>query len=171
MKKNLVLTGMMGVGKSTIGKMLAKKLNLKFIDVDKYIEKKEKKKIDEIFKAKGENYFREIEEKITLEMIKKNDLIIALGGGAFVNTSIRREIKKICVSFWLDLSLKLILPRLKNIKKRPLLNQGNLKETINKIYESRKKIYNESDFKINCNSRDTSKIINKITRLYENTGN
>jgi len=162
---------MMGVGKSTIGKMLAKKLNLKFIDVDKYIEKKEKKKIDEIFKAKGENYFREIEEKITLEMIKKNDLIIALGGGAFVNTSIRREIKKICVSFWLDLSLKLILPRLKNIKKRPLLNQGNLKETINKIYESRKKIYNESDFKINCNSRDTSKIINKITRLYENTGN
>ena len=161
----------MGVGKSTIGKMLAKKLNLKFIDVDKYIEKKEKKKIDEIFKAKGENYFREIEEKITLEMIKKNDLIIALGGGAFVNTSIRREIKKICVSFWLDLSLKLILPRLKNIKKRPLLNQGNLKETINKIYESRKKIYNESDFKINCNSRDTSKIINKITRLYENTGN
>jgi shikimate kinase len=171
LKKNLVLTGMMGVGKSTIGKMLAKKLNLKFIDVDKYIEKKEKKKIDEIFKAKGENYFREIEEKITLEMIKKNDLIIALGGGAFVNTSIRSEIKKICVSFWLDLSLKLILPRLKNIKKRPLLNQGNLKETINKIYESRKKIYNESDFKINCNSRDTSKIINKITRLYENTGN
>ena len=73
MKKNLVLTGMMGVGKSTIGKKLAKKLRLKFIDIDKIIEKKENKTIKEIFEKKSENYFRKIEKKTTLEMLKKMD--------------------------------------------------------------------------------------------------
>ena len=89
MKKNLVLTGMMGVGKSTIGKKLAKRLKRKFVDIDKIIEIKEKNTIKEIFENKGEHYFRKIEKKITLEELKKNNLIIALGGGAFINTSVR----------------------------------------------------------------------------------
>ena len=71
MKKNLLLTGMMGVGKSTLGKKLAKKLKLKFIDIDQIIEKKEKKTIKEIFEEKGEGYFRKIEKKISLEELKK----------------------------------------------------------------------------------------------------
>ena len=80
---------MMGVGKSTIGKKLAKKLSLKFIDVDKIIEKKEKNTIKDIFEKKGEYYFRKIEKKITLQQIKKEESLIALGGGAFLNASIR----------------------------------------------------------------------------------
>ncbi len=71
MKKNLILTGMMGVGKSTIGKILAKKLKFKFLDIDKIIEMKEKFTIKHIFESKGENYFRKIEKKITLDQIKK----------------------------------------------------------------------------------------------------
>ena len=71
MNKNLVLTGMMGAGKSTIGRLLAKKLKIKFIDVDKTIEKKEKKSIRRIFEDRGERYFREIEEKTTLQILKK----------------------------------------------------------------------------------------------------
>ena len=77
MKKNLLLTGMMGVGKSTIGKKLAKKLKLKFIDIDQIIEKKEKRTIKEIFENKSEGYFRKIEKKISLEELKKSNAVIA----------------------------------------------------------------------------------------------
>ena len=171
MKKNLVLTGMMGVGKSTIGKKLSKKLKLKFVDIDQIIEEKEKSTINEIFKNKGENYFRKIEKKTTLEILKRKNLVIALGGGGFINSSIRKEVINSSISFWLDLSLKSLLPRLKNVKKRPLLNQENLEENMNKIYLERKKIYNESNYKIKCNSINIEEIVDKIIKLYENTGN
>ena len=161
----------MGVGKSTIGRKLAKKLKRKFIDIDKIIEIKEKNTIKEIFEDRGEDYFRKIEKKITLEELKKNNLIIALGGGAFINTSIRREIKSSCLSFWLDLKAESLLIRLKNVKKRPLLDQDKLEQSINKIYSERKKIYNESNFRIKCNSMDKDEIIYKIIELYENSGN
>ena len=162
---------MMGVGKSTIGKKLAKNLQRRFVDIDKIIEIKEKKTIKEIFENEGEHYFRKIEKKITLEELKKNNLIIALGGGAFINTSIRREIKSSCLSFWLDLKVESLLIRLKNIKKRPLLDEDKLKQSINKIYSERKKIYNESNFRIKCNAMDKDEIVYKIIKLYESSRN
>ena len=171
MKKNLVLTGMMGVGKSTIGKKLAKKLKLKFVDIDEIIKKKEKKTIKEIFKDKGEEYFRKIEAKVTLEELQKDNLVVALGGGTFINNSVRKFIKDSTISFWLDLDLKTLLSRLKNTRKRPLLNQSNLEESINKIYLQRKKIYNESNFRIKCNSMNKDETIYKIIKLYENSRN
>ena len=171
MKKNLVLTGMMGVGKSTIGRKLSEKLKLKFIDIDQFIEKREKSKISEIFKVKGEIYFRKIEKKITLEILKEQQIVIALGGGSFLNNLIRQKIKNSSLSFWLDSNIKIILPRLQNIKKRPLLNKDNCEENINKIYLERKKIYNKADFKIKCDSLEIDEIVNKIIKLYENSTN
>jgi shikimate kinase len=171
LEKNLVLTGMMGAGKSTVGKILAKKLKRKFIDIDQVIEKKEKNSIKEIFDSKGEVYFRKIEKKMTLEELKKDNLIIALGGGAFINSSIRQEVKDTSISFWLDLGLKHLLPRLRNIKKRPLLNQENLEETVKKIYSDRKKFYNESNFRIKCNSIKIKTIVEKIIKLYASSRN
>ena len=162
---------MMGVGKSTIGKKLAKKLKRKFVDIDKIIEIYEKKTIKEIFENKGENYFRKIEKKITLEELKKNNLVMALGGGAFMNTSIRKEIKISCLSFWLDLKVVSLLNRLKNVKKRPLLDENRLEQSINKIYSERKKIYNESDFRIKCDSMNKDETILKIMKLYESSRN
>ena len=106
MLKNLTLTGMMGVGKSTIGKNLAKKLNYKFVDVDKLIEAKEGMSINLIFKNKSETYFRKIENDITLSELKKESAIIALGGGAFLNNSIRKCVKKLSISFWLDVQVE-----------------------------------------------------------------
>ena len=159
---------MMGVGKSTIGKKLAKKLKRKFIDIDKIIEIKEKKTIKEIFENEGEHYFRKIEKKITLDVFKKNNSVIALGGGAFINPAVRKESENSSISFWLDLKLDTLLFRLKNIKKRPLLKQENLRENINKIYSERKKIYNKSDFRIRCNSMSVDQIASKIIKLYEN---
>ena len=171
MKKNLLLTGMMGVGKSTVGKKLAKKLKLKFIDIDQIIEKKEKRTIKEIFENKGEGYFRKIEKRISLEELKKSDAVIALGGGAFMDSSIRKEAKNLSISFWLDLGLRPLLIRLKNVKKRPLLDQDRLEESVNKIYSQRKKIYNKSNFKIKCNLMSVGQIVDKIVRLYESSEN
>ena len=171
MKKNLVLTGMMGVGKSTIGKKLAKRLKLQFADIDKIIEDKEKRSIKEIFELKGESYFRKIEKKITLEILKKHGFVIALGGGAILNSSVRKEVNNSSLSFWLDLNLKTLVSRLKNVQKRPLLSELNLEKTVNKIYLERKKIYSESDFKIKCNDLDINEITKKIINLYENSTN
>ena len=162
---------MMGVGKSTVGKKLAKKLKLKFIDIDGLIEKKEKKTIKQIFENKSEDYFRKIEKKITLEELKKSNSVIALGGGAFMDSSIRKEAKNLSISFWLDLDIKSLLIRLKNVKKRPLLNQDSLEESAYKIYSERKKIYNMSDFKIRCKLMNTDQIVNKIIKLFESSEN
>ena len=162
---------MMGVGKSTVGKKLANKLKLNFIDIDQIIEKKEKKTIKEIFEDKGEDYFRKIEKKISLDELKKSNSVIALGGGAFMDASIRKEARNLSMSFWLDLDLKSLLIRLKNVKKRPLLNQNNLEESLNKIYSERKKNYNKSDFKIKFNLKNADQIVDRIIKLYENPDN
>ena len=115
MNKNLTLTGMMGVGKSTIGKNLAKKLNYNFIDIDKIIEAKEGASINSIFKNKSEAYFRKLENETTLQMLKKNNSVISLGGGAFLNKSIRLSVKKKCISFWLDIDVEQLVKRLKKL--------------------------------------------------------
>ena len=171
MSKNLALTGMMGVGKSTIGKNLAKKLKYNFIDIDGLIEAKEGDSINYIFRNKGEDYFRKLESEITLQMLKKDNSIISLGGGAFLNKSIRASIKKKSLSFWLDVDIKELIKRLKKTIKRPLLYKKNISDTIEKMYLERKKIYNEADFRIKCDSLNSKEIVDKILKLYENAGN
>ena len=171
MRKNLTLTGMMGVGKSTIGKNLAKKLKYKFIDVDKLIEAREGSSINLIFKNKSESYFRKIENDITLSELKNNNTVISLGGGAFLNNSIRKNAKKLSVSFWLDLPIDELIKRLRKNTQRPLLFKKNIAETVKKIYFDRKKIYNEADFRIKCNSLKPNEIVNKILDLYEKSDN
>ena len=151
MKKNLVLTGMMGVGKSTVGKNLAQKLSYNFVDIDRTIESREGSTINLIFKNKSESYFRKLENEISLEKLKKKNTVISLGGGAFLNKSIRREIKNTSVSFWLDVDVSELIKRLNKNKKRPLLYNKNLNVTVNKIYLKRKKTYNEADYRIKCN--------------------
>ena len=118
MQKNLVLLGMMGVGKSTLGKIVAKKLNLNFIDTDASVEKSCLMKIPEIFKKNGEKYFRLEEEKEVVKAVKKNKSLIALGGGAFLTKTIRNNILKNCVSIWLSLDTISLSKRLKWNKKR-----------------------------------------------------
>tara|TARA_X000001036_G_scaffold432837_1_gene469413 strand:- start:19 stop:564 length:546 start_codon:yes stop_codon:yes gene_type:complete len=169
--KNLTLTGMMGVGKSTVGKKLAKKLNYDFIDIDKLIEIKEGTSINLIFKNKSENYFRKLECEVTLQVLKKNNTVISLGGGAFLNKSIRENVKKKSISFWLDVDADELIERLKKSKKRPLLYKKNLNDTIKKLYFERKKIYNEADYRIKCSSLKSHEIIDKLLKLYDNSRN
>jgi shikimate kinase len=165
--KNLTLTGMMGVGKSTIGKILAKKLGYEFIDVDKLIEEKEGSSINLIFKNKGESHFRKIESEITLSKLKSDSSVISLGGGAFLNSAIRKSVKEFSISFWLDVPIDELIKRLKKNKKRPLLFKQNSNETVKKIYFERKKIYNKADFRIKCEYFKSGEIVNKILNFYE----
>ena len=167
MKKNLVLLGMMGVGKSTLGKIVAKKLNLKFVDTDLNIEKNCSMKIWEIFENKGEDFFRNEEEKEVLECLKKNKTVIALGGGAFMNKNIRDFILKNSLSFWLDLNLKTINKRVKWNKKRPLLNKKNSMKKLDNLYAERKKIYKLANHRIACEQLSKENIVKKIISLYE----
>ena len=162
---------MMGVGKSTIGKNLAKKLQFNFVDIDKLIEKKEGLSISLIFKKKGEDYFRKIENDVTLSELKKDDMVISLGGGAFINKSIRKRAKKLSVSFWLDVPVEELVKRLKKSSQRPLLYKKDINKTIKKLFFERKKIYNEADYRIRCNSLKSKDIVNKILSLYEKPGN
>ena len=168
MKKSLVLTGMMGVGKSTIGRLIAKRLKAKFIDVDKIIEKNEKKSIKRIFDDDGESYFRKLEEKITLKILRNDKSVIALGGGAFINNEIRKNVLSTCVSVWLKVDLDKLIKRYNKNDRRPLLNKKRLNTDVKKIYQSRKKIYGLANFKINCDNIDKTKIVQKILDFYEN---
>ena len=164
--KNIVLLGMMGSGKSTIGYLLSNKINTDFYDIDKIIEEEEGLKITEIFENKGENYFRKIEEKICLKILKFNKKIISLGGGSFLNNKIREEIQNNHVSFWLNWNTSTIIRRIKKNKNRPIL-KGMSENEINKLIIKRKKIYEKAHLKINCENLSKNEIINKIIKLYE----
>ena len=111
-KKNIVLIGMMGSGKSLIGKILSKKLNLNFVDIDKKIEEIENSNISDIFKNKGENYFREIEKNISIDYLKLENKIISLGGGGYINQSIRKQCFKNCTTFWLNWKNEILIKRI-----------------------------------------------------------
>jgi len=159
------------VGKSTVGKNLAQKLSYNFVDIDRTIETREGSTINLIFKNKSESYFRKLENEISLEKLKKKNTVVSLGGGAFLNKSIRREVKNTSVSFWLDVDVSELIKRLKKNKKRPLLYNKNLNVTVNKIYLERKKTYSEADYRIKCNFLDPDEIVDKILKLYEKSGN
>ena len=167
MNKNLVLLGMMAVGKTTLGKIVAKKQGLEFIDIDANIEVKCSMKISEIFKKKGEKFFRINEENEVLKSLKKNNCVIALGGGAFINKTIRSNVLKNAVSIWLDVDLKILNKRTRWNKNRPLLNKENNEKKINKLYSERKNIYNLANHKIICNKLSKESIAKKIIAFYE----
>ena len=164
--KNIVFLGMMGSGKSSIGNLVSKKLNIPFIDIDYLIEEHAGMSISEIFKNNGEDYFRNLEEKITLKTLKNNKSVIALGGGGFINDKIRKDILLKHFSFWLDWDESILLKRIRGSKKRPLAFKSTDKE-IKAIIMKRAKIYSKAQFRINCNKLTKTEIIHKIIKIYE----
>tara|TARA_B100001057_G_scaffold484959_1_gene563902 strand:+ start:527 stop:1039 length:513 start_codon:yes stop_codon:yes gene_type:complete len=165
--KNIVFLGMMGSGKTSIGFLVSKKLKLDFFDIDKQIEEKLEMKISNIFNNKGERFFRSYEEKITLDILKKKNIVIALGGGAFMNKNVRNEVLKNHVSFWLKLRSDILIKRIKNSTKRPLaINSSNI--DLKNMIKERSKFYTKALFDIDCNNKPKSEIVNKIIDIYEN---
>ena len=166
LKKNLVLLGMMGSGKSTIGYLLSKNLNLEFYDIDSIIEKQDGRKISEIFNTEGEVFFRKLEEKVSIKILKLKNKVISLGGGAFLNENIRKEVLSNNVSFWLNWKNNTLINRIKRNNKRPIINNSN-KNEIKKLISKRLKIYSMADFKINCEKFTKNEITRKILDIYE----
>ena len=166
LKENLVFLGMMGSGKSSIGSIVSKKLDIDFIDVDKEIENKLGMKISKIFENKGEKYFREVEETITLKILKKSNITISLGGGAFLNNKIKKEILENHISFWLDWNIKTLVNRIKDSQKRPVAFNASRNELIDLI-KKRSIVYSKAMYKINCENLTKNEIVKNILRIYE----
>ncbi len=144
--KSLVLVGMMGTGKSTIGKEVAKKLKIEFIDTDTLIEDNANLTIAEIFRENGEKYF--------------------------INDTIRKIILKEYLSIWLNMDEDLIISRIKrNAKKRPMVDQNNIEKSIKNLKKTRDPIYKLANYEINCNLNSKNKIIEKIIDFYEKNNN
>jgi len=166
-KENIVFLGMMGSGKSSIGSLISKRLGMEFFDIDQCIEKELNMRISKIFKEKGESYFRNIEEKITLQILKKRGIVVALGGGAFLNKNIRKEVIKNHLSIWLQVSSKILIKRLKNTKNRPLALKAT-KEELMDLIKRRSNFYSRALYKVICNNISKTQIINKVIDIYEN---
>ena len=170
-KKNICIMGFMGSGKSVIGKDLSKYLNLNFYDTDKEIELKTKKKINEIFEKEGESYFRDIEEKVCIEILTNDNCVISLGGGSIISKKIRKIIKKNSYSIYLQVTLNNLLNRLKFSRKRPLLNHNsNKNEIMQKLLRDRQKYYEKADLIIN-NNGDKFQTLNQIKSQLNNYAN
>ena len=165
-KENLVFLGMMGSGKSSIGFLVSKNLKINFIDVDNEIEKKTGLKISKIFEKKGEKYFREIEEIETLKLLKNRNTVISLGGGAFLNSKIKKEVLSNHISFWLKWDIKTLVGRIKNSKKRPIAHKSTINE-IEELIKKRSIIYAKAMYKIECENLTKSEIVKKIINIYE----
>ncbi len=167
LKKNLVLLGMMTVGKTTLGRIVAKRQGIEFADIDENIEKKNSMTIGDIFKKKGEKFFRIEEEKESLKFLKKNNCVIALGGGSFMNKNIRESVLKNSISIWLDNNIKVLEKRAKWTNKRPLLKNENKLKKLDNLYNQRKAVYKLANYKITCDKLSKENIIDKIISLYE----
>jgi len=164
-KINITLCGMMGSGKSAIGKILANKLNYNFIDVDKMIEINAGKTIKKIFEEDGEQYFRELEEKITINILELKETIVSLGGGAIINKNIRGYIKKNSYNIYLNVNIDILTKRLQNSKTRPLIYKKNLKKELINLIGIREKFYRKADLIVKNEKNiieTTENIIKKI---------
>ena len=165
-KENIVFLGMMGSGKTSIGSLVAKKLNLDFIDIDKEIEKELGLSIKKVFLNKGEDYFRKFEEKITIKKLRLKPTVISLGGGAFLNSNIRKEVLKNHLSFWLNWDHEILINRIKNSKKRPLAINSTNNQLIDLI-KKRSTIYSKALYEIKCDNLFKDEIVEKILTIYE----
>ena len=148
-KKNICLIGLMGAGKSVIGKLLAKELRMRHYDSDKFIEKKLNKSIYQIFKDQGESYFRNIEEDIVLSLLVKKNCVISLGGGSILSDLTRKALFINSFSVYLKVDIEILYERLKKSKKRPLINNKDIKEKLIYLTQERNKYYRKANLTVN----------------------
>ena len=148
LSKSIVLIGLMGSGKSAVGKMLSEAIGVPFSDTDSIIEKEVGKEINQIFDDSGETYFRQVEEKVVERTLENNAHIISTGGGSVVSPKTRNLIKNKSCSIWIQCDVRIIAKRLLNQGNRPLLKNKNILDTLIEKNEHRIKFYSQADIHI-----------------------
>ena len=164
--KNIVLIGPMGSGKSSIGRTIAKKLNRRFIDTDRYIERKIGQTIQEIFELQGENKFRVFEKEIVKKISQYVGIVIATGGGAIKDTENFKLLKESGWIIALSASPETLYSRIQGKRVRPLLlNEDNPINKLDQIVNDRKQMYLQADFQVSTEDKDIDKIADEIISL------
>ena len=156
-QRNLVFVGLMGAGKSSIGRPVAQQLGLPFVDTDIEIERVSRMTIAELFAAYGEQEFRALETRVIKRLLKGGPRVVSTGGGAFINESTRLHVKRGSLSVWLKADLDVLWERVNKRDTRPLLKTENPKQTLENLMNARYPIYAEAD--ITVLSRDVNKDI------------
>ncbi|UCE78650.1 MAG: shikimate kinase [Nitrospiraceae bacterium] len=165
MEKNIVLTGFMGTGKNAVGRQLAKKLDMRLLDVDAEIEARQNMSIDDIFKTYGEKRFRDIETEMLQYCSEKRNVIIATGGGAVLREENMAHLRKNGIIFCLIASPETIYKRTSRSDKRPLLNVENPMAKIKELLEYRRPFYEKAGIMIDTDKRSPLEIAEEIVEI------
>lgn len=168
-KKNgpIILIGLMGAGKTTIGKKLAQYLSIPFIDSDHEIEKTAGCTITDIFEQYGEAEFRRVEHEVIRRLIKQSSVVIATGGGAFMHAKTRQLLKEQATTIWLHCNVDTLLERISHHTHRPLLNSGNKREILSDLITTRYPVYAEADYIIPCHDNKIETTLTQILSILE----
>lgn len=162
--RSIVLVGLMGCGKSSIGKRLALRLGLPFVDADEEIEAVAAKSISEIFADHGEEFFRDRERKVIARLLSQGPQVLATGGGAYMHEETRRAIRANAVSIWLKADLNVLMRRVSKRDTRPLLKTPNPEATMRKLMEARYPVYAEADITVDSRDEPHDVLVNEIIK-------
>jgi len=167
MTKNIVLTGLMGSGKTTLGKYLAQNTGMEFVDTDELIVQKAGKPISQIFADDGELYFRDLEAKTIEEASHKSGRIISTGGGAVLREENMANLKKTGIVFYLEAPAQILYDRVKDDTSRPLLKVDNPLEKLEQLLAQRRSHYETADFKVNTGGKSLEETSKLVLELYQ----
>jgi len=159
---SLVLVGLMGSGKSTVGRRLANRLNLPFVDADDEIEKAAGCSISDIFATLGEAAFRDGERRVIARLLGEGPMVLATGGGAFMAPETRARIRDTATSIWLRAGLDVLVRRCQRRSHRPLLQKGNMRDTLRHLMEQREPVYAEADITVDSGEDDHDTVVERI---------
>ncbi len=165
--KPIVLVGLMGAGKTSIGRLLAKRLDLEFIDADHEIEQAAQCSVEQIFERHGEAVFRDGEQRVIARLLAGPTHVLATGGGAFMRKATRDVIRRRGISVWLRADLDLLLRRVSRRKNRPLLRNENPRQTLEKLIEERYPVYAEADIVVDSGDYPPATIVDNVIGALE----
>ncbi len=161
--KTIVLVGLMGAGKTTVGRRLAKQLGARFADSDDEVVEAAGCSIRDIFEIHGEPIFRDLEQRVIARMLtQKTPCVIATGGGAWMNPQIREDVKQHAVSLWLKADIDVLLERVSRRNTRPLLEKGDKRATLQKLMDERYPIYASAELTVESDSGAQEKVVGSI---------